>query len=67
MGVIYKISNNVDDRIYIGSTINLNKRWNEHKRKLLNHKHHNIHLQRFVDKYGLDSLNFNVLKTIQNL
>ena len=38
MGVIYEISNSIDGRVYIGSTINLHKRWNEHKRNLLNNK-----------------------------
>ena len=64
MGIIYKISNSVDDRVYIGSTINLNKRWNEHKRDLSNNKHHNIYFQNFVNKYGINVLKFNILETI---
>jgi len=59
MGHIYIISNKVNTKVYIGSTINLNKRWNEHKRDLLNNKHQNIHFQRFVNKYGIESLIFN--------
>lgn len=64
MGVIYKISNNIDNRIYIGSTINTNKRWYEHRRNLLNNKHQNIHLQRFVNKYGINSLSFEIIENI---
>jgi len=66
MGFVYEISNTIDNRVYVGSTINLNKRWNEHKRDLLNNKHQNIHLQRFVNKYGLNVLIFNVLEKINN-
>jgi group I intron endonuclease len=66
MGVIYKISNSIDGRVYIGSTINPHKRWNEHKRNLLNNKHQNNHLQHFVNKYGLDVLRFNVIEVVDN-
>jgi predicted GIY-YIG superfamily endonuclease len=32
MAIIYKITNLVNNKIYIGETIrSLNKRWNEHK------------------------------------
>jgi len=64
LGYVYKISSQLDDRIYIGSTINLNKRWNEHKRDLLNKKHQNLHLQRFVNKYGITQLCFEILECI---
>lgn len=66
MGYIYKISNNIDDRVYIGSTINLNKRWNEHRKDLSNNRHQNIHLQRFANKYGLDSLKFDILELVDD-
>jgi group I intron endonuclease len=66
MGYIYKISNSIDDRVYIGSTIYLNERWLEHKRKLLKDKHENIHLQRFVNKYGLECLSFDIIEEVNN-
>lgn len=66
MGVIYQISNNIDNRVYIGSTVNYNKRWKEHKRNLLRNNHQNIHLQRFVNKYGIDSLVFDIIETTDN-
>ena len=66
MGYVYKISNSIDERVYIGSTIYLNERWLEHKRKLLKDKHENIHLQRFVNKYGLDCLSFNIIEEVNN-
>lgn len=64
MGYIYKISSNIDDRVYIGSTTNLTRRWTEHKRDLKNSNHHNKHLQRFVDKYGIESLIFSIVEEL---
>jgi len=66
MGHIYKISNMIDDRIYIGSTINIKGRWTEHKRKLSMNKHENIHLQRFVNKYGINSIYFDIIEEVDN-
>lgn len=66
MGFIYKIFNNLDEKIYIGSTINLNKRWLEHKRDLLNKTHPNTHLQRFVNKNGIDSILFDIIEEVDN-
>lgn len=66
MGHIYKILNSIDDRVYIGSTVNLNKRWSEHKRDLSKNRHQNIHLQNFVNKYGLNALIFEILEETNN-
>lgn len=63
---VYKISNVLDNRVYIGSSINVIGRLAEHKRDLKNNCHHNIHLQRFVNKYGLDKLNFNLFEECDN-
>lgn len=59
---IYKISNAIDDRFYIGSAIDLKKRWAEHISTLRNGTHRNRHLQRFVDKYGDDNLEFEIVE-----
>jgi group I intron endonuclease len=59
---IYKITNNIDDRIYIGSAKHLHKRFLEHKRLFKNQKHNNKHLLNFVNKYGLDSISFTILE-----
>lgn len=59
---IYIITNKIDDRVYIGSSVNYSKRIKEHKNHLLKNKHHNIHLQRFVDKYGILNLDFKIIE-----
>jgi hypothetical protein len=62
--VIYKISNNVNDKIYIGSAVCFKKRYAQHKHHLLKNTHHNILLQNHVNKYGFDSIKFEVLENV---
>lgn len=59
---IYKISNNIDERIYIGSAVSFIIRFKNHKSDLINGKHKNILLQNFVNKYGITSINFEILE-----
>jgi len=59
---IYKIESLSTGRNYIGSAIIISRRWNRHKRDLINNKHHSSFLQRHFNKYGLNDLQFNVLE-----
>jgi len=59
---IYKISNSINENIYIGSAVSLYSRYWSHKSLLLNNKHHNKKLQHFVNKYGFENLNFSVIE-----
>ena len=52
---IYKIINTVDEKYYVGSSINVKKRINRHFDQLRKGKHHNIKLQRAYDKYGAEN------------
>jgi group I intron endonuclease len=49
---IYKITNITTNKFYIGSSIDIEKRWIKHKTELRNKKHHNKHLERLWHKYG---------------
>ena len=49
---IYAIVNKKSGRSYIGSSINIEKRWKTHLRSLRKNTHHNIFLQRAFNKYG---------------
>jgi group I intron endonuclease len=62
MAVVYKISNLVDDRVYIGSAVDFKRRKREHVNDLKSNRHANIHLQRFCNKYGLNLLQFEVIE-----
>ncbi len=59
---IYKITCIKNGRIYIGSSINVQRRWLEHKRELNKKDHHNIHLQRAWNKYGAQHFIFQVIE-----
>ena len=49
---IYKITCVENNRFYIGSAKNLEKRWLRHLNDLIKNKHINIHIQRAYNKYG---------------
>jgi group I intron endonuclease len=49
-------------RKYYGSSMNIEKRLKQHQTDLKKQKHHNIQLQRTVDKYGLSDFKFYLVK-----
>lgn len=51
-GYIYSIINNINNKKYIGMTVDVKKRWSKHKHDLNNNKHINNHLQNSWNKYG---------------
>ena len=55
---IYLIINKVNGKWYVGSSKNLNRRWNEHSKKLNNNCHYNNHLQYAWNNYGSNSFIF---------
>lgn len=59
---IYCIENKTTGRKYYGSSINIEKRLDSHKKHLLQETHHNILLQRAVVKYGLDDFTFVIVE-----
>jgi len=58
---VYKISNLIDNRVYIGSSKNIESRHTKHLEDLRKNQHHSIHLQRFVNKHGIDKLLFETI------
>jgi group I intron endonuclease len=59
---IYQIRNKDNGNRYIGSSINIDKRFREHKCALKYNKHHNSHLQRAYNKYSISSFSFEILE-----
>lgn len=59
---VYLITCTANQKIYIGSTNNLWRRWNEHRRDLRAGIHDNSHLQAAWLKYGEDSFTIAVLE-----
>lgn len=59
---IYKIENLKTGDFYIGSSINVNKRFIRHKTQLKKLKHSNYKLQKDFIKYGSDYFNFQIIE-----
>jgi len=55
---VYKITCLSNERFYIGSSVDVDRRIRQHRNSLLNNAHYNKHLQRAWDKYGQDSFVF---------
>ena len=59
---IYIIKNLINEKIYVGSSVNIFKRWNEHKAALRNQKHKNRYLQRAWNKFKEENFIFFILE-----
>jgi group I intron endonuclease len=59
---IYKITNSVNGKFYIGSSNDIQHRWNEHKSKLKTNSHVNKKLQNAWNFYGEDKFLFEVVE-----
>lgn len=63
---IYSIENIVNNKVYIGSAINLNGRWRVHKSHLNLNKHANKYLQNAWNKHGEDKFKFIMIELVDN-
>lgn len=59
---IYGIKNKVNNKIYIGQSINIQSRWKTHLRELNNKKHANKKLTNSFEKYGENQFEFIMLE-----
>ena len=59
---IYQIRNLINDKIYIGSAVNIRQRWYVHITRLRYNKHHSPHLQSAWNKYGEENFEFSILE-----
>lgn len=59
---IYYICNTVNGKMYIGESVDIYRRWREHRQDLRDGTHDNIHLQRSWDKYGECNFKFNIIE-----
>jgi group I intron endonuclease len=64
--VIYKIINLVNDKFYVGSTVNKKVRFRQHRRFLRQNRHHCKHLQAAWNMYGEAKFSFVVAETVSD-
>ena len=65
VGIIYGYYLPLNDKWYVGQTINEKRRKAEHKSDALRNKFPNIHFHRAIRKYGYESFEYHVLETIE--
>lgn len=63
---IYKITNTINNKCYIGQTVNYEKRFRTHKSQLRNNNHENPHLQNSWNIYGEENFIFEVIDYGEN-
>lgn len=61
---IYKIQCNTTSKVYVGSAINLHRRFRGHRALLLAGRHHSVKLQRAWDKYGPAAFEMSALELV---
>lgn len=61
---VYQIYCSENDRVYVGSTVDFNRRWREHRCRLVNHTHGNKQLQTDFDLYGKNKFVFSINEVI---
>lgn len=59
---VYSITNTLNGHVYIGSAVNISRRWSQHTLLLNRNCHHSGHLQNAWNKYGSDNFEFTVLE-----
>lgn len=59
---IYAIINLINDKVYIGSAVNLERRWKEHRSRLACNVHDNQILQRSYNKHGKENYFYVILE-----
>lgn len=64
MFTVYKITNNINNKCYIGSSIRVEKRWQDHKNDAFNSndEKYDYPLYQAFRKYGLENFSFEILK-----
>jgi group I intron endonuclease len=59
---IYKIQSRIrSSRIYIGSSVDITRRWSTHLSELIKGSHHNSKVQNHCNKYGISDLVFSII------
>ena len=67
MPVVYKITNKVDGKTYVGQAKSFKKRSGEHLRALRSNTHWNTHLQASFNKNGFENFTIDIIEHVEHL
>lgn len=59
---IYKIENNINHKIYIGQSKDIERRWKDHRTHIYYTKNDELPLYRAFRKYGIDNFSFKIIE-----
>ena len=60
---VYEIENKLTGDIYIGSSVDIKKRWRSHQSSFGKNYQHCTHLNNAIIKYGMDNFEFKIVAT----
>lgn len=65
---IYKITNKINNKIYIGSSIDVERRWRQHKQTAINPNahHYNYPLMKAFREFGIENFIFEIIETVNS-
>lgn len=66
MSCVYQIKCLINNRIYIGSTTDVNSRFSNHRNTLKRNKHRNKYLQEDYDNYGEENFEFTIIEVVSD-
>jgi len=61
---VYKITNLINNKIYVGESLDVDRRWKDHKDDLNNNKHIDYKLQEDWNIYGKSAFKFEVIEEL---
>jgi group I intron endonuclease len=64
---IYCITSKINNKKYVGQSVNIGQRWISHLNTLKLNKHRNKYLQNHFNKYSVEDLTFEVLEEVVDL
>ena len=64
---IYKLTNKINNKVYIGQSINIENRFQQHKNNCLNEnlKDYNTKFYRALRKYGVENFTFEIIEELK--
>lgn len=63
MAYIYKITNTINNKLYIGKTVNtIEKRFNQHKNESKTERSKKRPLYRAINKYGIENFEIEIIE-----